>query len=787
MTAYGWLSWAAIILLWTSDVMGWQMDRVTSIQARVQGDKPVWDPTHRVFVSHLGATFEEQYVAMLDTVNLASVEGVLKYVQSEGINQNLLNPASCQRKNNIQYIVFFEVTFVQPSASLAVYQGDPNLVPEYGPFVAMDAGACTSTTADGSVLSDDCVRYFGSTSIPAVGPNVGAGVKSSDPRAPYPNTIWFSYPNSCVMQPWDKKSSSCRKDYPGGLCPFGVAPNGINCSFAYTVLGYLRLDDLVGITNLTSSQTRQLYTSYFEFCQDKNGLYQGVEFKAPDGVFDNKAVTSLPFWSLPFDSQANEKRSQAMVDTYNARSGKTLEGTMRPLPPMASLRNPPCYANAKQCADAPFGCRRDLLAQVCRVCEAQGEGGCVKTPSGFQFPTLIAPTLAPTPMPLAAVAKPKPLTATSSNGTPLSSVALSSGSQPGFEMALRDLMVIAVSSLSMQTLPEEDLLAGAPTPSRDEDSFARNSDAVVDEFPESDLVSRLRLLLLRENESSSPQQQRRDEWQPLVRQLQQCLGQSQHRPPPRPLYAVVSNLDKSTNPIPYTKVSTAAWKSTLQRFESAKVKTQSKLASKRASLEDAETKELSFRPHIDVKSQRMAAHFPSFHERQRNSVAWRDNHVAAEREQRRLNEEAALRPVPDIKTPCLCGHRNVPPSSSSSSPSPRQQHSDACVRFMEICASTNKSFKIQKKTHAMRRSVDDMLAYGDSKYIRQVERSVALQAAEDAEATFSPRINPQSKKIYKAMVQAGRTGKEAKAVPVRPQVESIGRQARKGRWRRRCL
>ncbi|RHY74039.1 hypothetical protein DYB34_004300 [Aphanomyces astaci] len=66
---------------------------------------------------------------------------------------------------------------------------------------------------------------------------------------------------------------------------------------------------------------------------------------------------------------------------------------------------------------------------------------------------------------------------------------------------------------------------------------------------------------------------------------------------------------------------------------------------------------------------------------------------------------------------------------------------------MEICASTNKSFKIQKKTHAMRRSVDDMLAYGDSKYIRQVERSVALQAAEDAEATFSPRINPQSKKV----------------------------------------
>ncbi|RHY11465.1 hypothetical protein DYB36_003011 [Aphanomyces astaci] len=77
---------------------------------------------------------------------------------------------------------------------------------------------------------------------------------------------------------------------------------------------------------------------------------------------------------------------------------------------------------------------------------------------------------------------------------------------------------------------------------------------------------------------------------------------------------------------------------------------------------------------------------------------------------------------------------------------------------MEICASTNKSFKIQKKTHAMRRSVDDMLAYGDSKYIRQVERSVALQAAEDAEATFSPRINPQSKKSKALAAKHGKGG-----------------------------
>ncbi|ETV99882.1 hypothetical protein H310_07917 [Aphanomyces invadans] len=311
-----------------------------------------------------------------------------------------------------------------------------------------------------------------------------------------------------------------------------------------------------------------------------------------------------------------------------------------------------------------------------------------------------------------------------------------------------DEVAPAALAASSPTSPSVDAFTtGGTGPCGDEKSF------------EMDLVSRLRLLLQREAAATSPlkqaQQQRRAEWHPLVQQLKKCLGQSQHPPPP--VYPL--GFDKSQRNPP--KVSAVAWKSTLQRFESAKARTQSKLASKRASLEDEATKELSFRPQIDAKSQRMAAQFPSFHERQRNTVAWRDNHVAAEREQRRLKEAQALRPVPDIKTPCLCGQGGLS-SSSTSSPHHEPEHTVACTRFMEICASTNKSFKIQKKTHAMRRSVDDMLAYGDTKYIRQVERSVALRAVEDAEATFSPRINPQSKKIYKAMVQSGRTGKEAK-------------------------
>ncbi|ETV99881.1 hypothetical protein H310_07916 [Aphanomyces invadans] len=378
------------------NAMEWQMSRVVSIQARVQRDKPVWDTIHRVFVSSVGTTFDDRYAATLDTVNLASVEGVLKYVQSEGINQHMLNPASCERKNNMQFIVLYEITLVQPTTALAVFQTDGNLVPEYGPFVAMDGGMCTSVVAHATVLPDDCIRMFGSATLPAVGPYVGAGTRSEDPRAPYPNTIWFSYPNSCVMQPWASKTPVCRNAFRAGLCPFGVAPNGINCTFAYTVLGFLRLDDLVGITNLTHSLTRQPYSSYFEFCKDTRGQYQGVEFKAPDGVYDNKAVTSLPFWSEPYNPDANRKRAEAVVDMYNARIGTIGAEHMRALPAVAALHNPPCYVNAKQCADAPFGCKRHLLAQVCQVCGGP-DAACVKAPPGYHFPTLSVPTLAPAP------------------------------------------------------------------------------------------------------------------------------------------------------------------------------------------------------------------------------------------------------------------------------------------------------------------------------------------------------------------------------------------------------
>jgi hypothetical protein len=367
------------------------MKTVRVIQARVQGDQPEWHDEQGTFVSAYGKTFAEKYRAVFDTVNTASVEGALMYVQAEGINV-ALNTA-CTRKNNMQYVVFYELHILQPDAALTTYEADATTLPEYSPFVTMDGGACSSQGAG----ADACKAFFGGDGKARLGASVGATQRDTDPRAPYPNAYWFSYPNSCAMQKWEQKDLPCRQQFPGGLCAYGSEPDGEICTFTYKTLGYINLDDLVGITFLSSSQTHQRYTNYTEFCLDKAGEYKGIEFQVADGERDNTKVTSLPFWKFPFDADSNKQRAKQMVELYN-RLAASGANHMTPLPTPESLAalNPPCYENSKRCATAEFGCKRELYAQVCHVCTS-AEEGCVKpkpkdeSESVVQFTSVAAP------------------------------------------------------------------------------------------------------------------------------------------------------------------------------------------------------------------------------------------------------------------------------------------------------------------------------------------------------------------------------------------------------------
>uniref|UniRef100_A0AAV1U013 Uncharacterized protein n=1 Tax=Peronospora matthiolae TaxID=2874970 RepID=A0AAV1U013_9STRA len=359
----------------TGSAGSWHMTAVTSVQARVQGDAPVWNEDAKMWLSKFGDTTELAYMNSLDTVNTASVEGALMFVQAEGINVNEQS-VKCERKNNMQYVVFYEVTIVQPTYGIKYYED--HTPPEYGEFVAMDSAKCTD---EGSDLTEHCKVYNGLDGAPDIGPMVGANLQTADRRAPYPDNFWFSYPGSCAQELREDKTDECRAEYPGGLCAMGVQPDGENCTFSYKILGYLNIDDLVGITEMG-------YGNFTEFCADG-----GVEFKASNTGSGFEVEESIEFWKNPGDENANSNRTDIMVEMYNKLASNGTSSNMEPLPSIDELTsaNPKCYENSKACATSQYGCNRTLYAQICTVCSSQADG-CEAAPSAFSFPELTLPS-----------------------------------------------------------------------------------------------------------------------------------------------------------------------------------------------------------------------------------------------------------------------------------------------------------------------------------------------------------------------------------------------------------
>ncbi|CAI5720857.1 unnamed protein product [Peronospora destructor] len=350
------------------------MSPVTVVHARVQGDAPVWNKEAKMWLSKYGDTAELAYMNNLDTVNMASVEGALMFVQAEGINVDEQS-VKCERKNKMQYVVFYEVTIAQPAYGIKYYEN--HTPPEYGEFVAMDTAKCTDENSD---LSVNCKVYYGLDGESDIGLMVGSNLQTTDPRAPYLDNYWFSYPNSCAQKLRDEKTDKCRAKYPGGLCPMGVKPDGDKCTFSYKILGYLNIDDLVGITEMG-------YSNYTAFCEDG-----GVEFKASNSGSGFDVEESIDFWKKPGDEDANSNRTSAMVKLYNKLASNDTSSNMMPLPSVEKLTaaNPKCYENSKACTTSQYGCSRTLYSQICAVCNSSSDG-CEVAPSSFSFPDLKLP------------------------------------------------------------------------------------------------------------------------------------------------------------------------------------------------------------------------------------------------------------------------------------------------------------------------------------------------------------------------------------------------------------
>ncbi|KAF4323029.1 hypothetical protein BBO99_00003412 [Phytophthora kernoviae] len=338
----------------------YHMKPVRVLQARVQSDAPLWNETTKTFGSKYYDTAEDQFRGALDTVNTASVEGALMYVQAEGINYNTRSADDrCSRKNGMQYVVFYDIVFTQTNETVAEYES------EYGPMLPMDGGQCTPESGT-NTFSKECLSLNGNTSAPNLGPFIGGESKETDARAPYPN-CW------CTRQ---------------GLCDMDKLPDGITCTYNYRILGYVPIDDVVGITAMTNKATNAKYSNFTEFC--KAG---GIEFQATEaGVWN----ASIPFWKKPQNSTANAARTEKLLSAYAdlLKAGKSSQidssviKHMQTLPTVTELTaaNPPCYYNVKAC-NSEFGCKRDHYGQLCTVCNSTAKG-CVAPSSNFTFPTL---------------------------------------------------------------------------------------------------------------------------------------------------------------------------------------------------------------------------------------------------------------------------------------------------------------------------------------------------------------------------------------------------------------
>lgn len=366
----------------------YHMSPVRVVQARVQSDSPILVEGQLVS-SFGGGKLDAGYLSSLDSVNTASVEGALMYVQAEAINiQNRDASKRCERKTKVQNVVFYEILIAQTNETIAQFQADWS-TPEYGPMIAMDGGRCTPTEGE-STLPVECYQFNGEKDQPNVGPFVGGTNKEDSDRAPYPGNYWFSFPNSCPTQPWGKnKTDECRASTRKGLCPVGVAPNGVECTFAYNILGWVPIDDIVGITSEINEATSKPFKNFTEWCLASE---DNVEFSY--NLSNKTLVTSLPFWADPLNKEANKNRTQVMLDTYEAllTKGSTqvdpkVSAAFKAIPSPEELAkvNPPCYKTVATCGSGA-GCKRTGYSQLCTACTAAEK--CATSDSSFKFPTL---------------------------------------------------------------------------------------------------------------------------------------------------------------------------------------------------------------------------------------------------------------------------------------------------------------------------------------------------------------------------------------------------------------
>jgi hypothetical protein len=248
----------------------------------------------------------------LGNTNAASAGGVLGYLHSEVISFAV--PKTGRRLNDIDAIAVFDVQVLNVGRARLLTPNDPpGNVNLFGPFMAFNGGMAMPPSA-----RDQIIRY---------GAYVGIQDQAHNPRHAYPGD-WYSFVGRCPLSPWgtgenghrDKPSPCPTTPALEGICPAaGAAPDGTPlCQYTYSYLGYVPLDDLVGITSKAhplcqEGGTPRACVDYADF--RRNG---GIEYSAgPNDTMecaDDKVPESgLPFWRGRCDPEKALARIRALT------------------------------------------------------------------------------------------------------------------------------------------------------------------------------------------------------------------------------------------------------------------------------------------------------------------------------------------------------------------------------------------------------------------------------------------------------------------------------------------
>jgi hypothetical protein len=253
---------------------------------------------------------------LLGNTNAASAGGVLGYLHSEVIPSFAVPRATGRRHNGIDAIAVFEVQVLNVRrARLSKSSDPPGMVNAVGPFMAFNGGEATPPNAREQIAT--------------YGAYVGVQDQTRHPRHAYPGD-WYSFVGVCPFSRWGTGANGNRgKPSPcpttpvlDGICDAATpaGPDGTPlCQYTYTYLGYVPIDDLVGITS--KSEPRCATNGAPRPCADfgdfrANG---GVEYSAgPDVTVDcaddQSPETGLPFWRGRCDPERARARMRALAN-----------------------------------------------------------------------------------------------------------------------------------------------------------------------------------------------------------------------------------------------------------------------------------------------------------------------------------------------------------------------------------------------------------------------------------------------------------------------------------------